>query len=528
MTQKILISLLTTAAISGAAADRPNIVFIMSDDHAYQAISAYGDQRQLIQTPNLDRLGREGMQFDRCLVVDSLCGPARAACLTATYSHINGFYNNANCRFDGSQITYPKLLQTNGYQTAMIGKWHLVSDPTGFDYWDILPGQGVYYNPPMIRNGEKVKTQGYVTDIITDLAIDWLKNRDASRPFLLCVQHKAPHRPWEPNVKDLGFDNDRTYPLPDTLFDDYSNRGIAEHDQAMTIAKAMDNMDMKLAPPPKALTRDQAVQWNAYYQPRNEAFSNANLQGENLVRWKYNRYLHDYLACVKSVDDNVGRLLKYLDDTGLSSNTIVVYTSDQGFFLGEHGWFDKRWIFEESLRAPLLIRWPGVVKPGTVNTDIVSDIDFAETFLDAAGVPAPARMQGRSLMPVLAGRTPDDWRKSFYYHYYEYPQPHHVRPQYGVVTDRYKLVHFYYDADYWEMFDLQKDPEELRSVFGQKEYAGEQKQLESELSRLRAELKDTNADTSLMMGEGGTNHDYANGEARARTVKAMPSTNHNR
>jgi arylsulfatase A-like enzyme len=501
----LLTALLTAVAISGVAAGRPNILFIMSDDHAYQAISAYGDKRQLIQTPNMDRLAREGMRFDRCLVVNSICGPARAACLTGTYNHINGFYNNSNSRFDGSQITYPKLLRANGYQTAMIGKWHLVSDPTGFDYWNILPGQGVYYNPPMIRDGKKVKTQGYVTDIITDLAIDWLKSRDASKPFLLCVQHKAPHRTWEPNVKDLNFDSDRTYPLPDTLFDDYSNRGIAEHDQNMTIAKTMTDEDLKLTPPPKSLTADQAAEWNAYYQPRNQAFTNASLEGENLVRWKYNRYMHDYLACIKSVDDNVGRLLKYLDDNGLSSNTIVVYTSDQGFYLGEHGWFDKRWIFEESLRAPLLIRWPGVVQPGTVNNDIVSDIDFAETFLETAGLPSPERMQGRSMVPVLEGKTPADWRKSFYYHYYEYPKPHHVRPQYGVVTDRYKLVHFYHDADYWELFDLQKDPEELRSVFGHADYAVEQKTLEDELARLRAGLKDTNAETPFMYGEQSTN-----------------------
>jgi arylsulfatase A-like enzyme len=504
MCKRLLVLLFAAAALPAWAADRPNVLFIMSDDHAYQAISAYGDRRQLLQTPHLDRLAREGMRFDRCLVVNSICGPARAACLTGTYNHINGFYNNSNCRFDGSQPTYPKILQTNGYQTAMIGKWHLVSDPTGFDFWQILPGQGVYYNPPMIRNGQKIKTTGYVTDIITDTALDWLKHRNKSKPFLLCVQHKAPHRTWQANVKDLNFDHDRIYPAPDTLFDDYSNRGIAEHDQNMMIAKTMDDNDLKLTPPPKGLTAEQVSDWNAYYGPRNAAFTNAALDGENLVRWKYNRYMHDYLACIKSVDDNVGRLLKYLDDNGLAKNTIVVYTSDQGFFLGEHGWFDKRWIFEESLRAPLLVRWPGAVQPGSVNTDIVSDIDFAETFLDAAGLPSPERMQGRSLLPVLAGKTPPDWRKSFYYHYYEYPQPHHVRPQYGVITDRYKLVHFYFDADYWELFDLQKDPEEMRSVFGQSDYLEEQKSLETELARLRVQLKDTNADLPEMRGNSLT------------------------
>ncbi len=519
------IAFLTVAAISAVAAPRPNILFIMSDDHAYQAISAYGDKRDLIQTPNIDRLGREGVRFNRCLVVNSICGPARAACLTGTYNHINGFYNNSNCKFDGSQITYPKLLQAAGYQTAMIGKWHLMSDPTGFDFWDVLPGQGVYYNPPMIRNGHSVRPEGYVTEIITDVALDWLKNRDQSKPFLLCVQHKAPHREWYPNIKDLNFDHDRIYPVPDTLFDDYSNRGIAERDQAMTIAKAIDAVDSKLASLPKWFPTAPMAEWNAYYQPRNEAFTNAHLSGKELVKWKYNRYMHDYLGCIKSVDDNVGRLLKYLDDTGLSSNTIVVYTSDQGFFLGEHGWFDKRWIFEESLRAPLLIRWPGMIKAGTINTDIVSDIDFAETFLEAAGVPIPERMQGRSMIPVLEGKTPADWRKAFYYHYYEYPQPHHVRPHYGVVTDRYKLVHFYYDADYWELFDLQKDPQEMRSVFGVPEYAAEQKSLEGELARLRVELKDTNADTPVQMGVGGTNYFYVNGELRERAMPKARSTN---
>jgi len=494
-----LTALLVPFAVS-AAANRPNILFIMSDDHAYQAISAYGEKRNLIQTPNIDRLAREGMRFDRFLVVNSICGPARAACLTGTYNHINGFYNNSNCRFDGSQITYPKILQTNGYETAMIGKWHLESDPTGFDYWNILPGQGVYYNPPMIRRGQRIRYTGYITDIITDRAIEWLQGRDPSKPFLLCVQHKAPHRTWQPNVKDLNFDHDRTYALPDTLFDDYANRGLAEHDQDMMIARTMNAEDNKLTGPPKGLSPGQVAAWNAYYQPRNQAFTNAHLQGRDLVRWKYNRYMHDYLACIKGVDDNVGRLLKYLDDTGLASNTIVVYTSDQGFYLGEHGWFDKRWIFEESLRAPMIMRWPGVIKPGTVNTDITADIDFAETFLDAAGLPSPARMQGRSLLPVLQGQTPADWRKSFYYHYYEYPRPHHVRPHYGVITGRFKLVHFYYDADYWEMFDLQQDPEEMRSVFGQSEYADQQKFLEQELSRLRTELKDTNTDTPRMFG----------------------------
>lgn len=492
LSKRTLAGALIAAAFAGAsafAASRPNIVLIFSDDHAYQAISAYNDPRHLIQTPNIDRLAREGIRFDRCLVPNSICGPCRASVITGKYSHRNGFYNNTNSRFDGSQTTFPKLLQAAGYQTAIIGKWHLVSDPTGFDYWQILPGQGVYYNPPTIENGKRVKHEGYVTDLITDFSLDWLKQRDKSRPFLLMCQNKAPHREWEPALRDLGHDGDRKYAEPPTLFDDYTGRGLAEHDQDMTIEKTMNNRDLKLIPPAQ-LTPEQRKAWDAYYEPRNAAFRAANLTGKDLVRWKYNRYMHDYLGCIRGVDNNVGRLLKYLDDEGLAQNTLVVYSSDQGFYLGEHGWFDKRWIFEESLRTPLLIRWPGVVKPGRVNRDLVSVLDVAETFLEAAGLPAPADMQGRSLVPILRGKTPKDWRKSFYYQYFEWPQPHHVRPHYGVVTDRYKLVRFQAaDCDYWELFDLKKDPRELRSVYGERGYAKVQRQLAGELTKLRADLQ---------------------------------------
>lgn len=468
---------------------QPNIVFIFSDDHAYQAISAYGDPRKLNQTPNIDRLAREGMIFHRAMVPNSICGPSRACVLTGKYSHANGFYDNNRGRFDGSQQTMPKLLQAAGYQTAVVGKWHLVSDPTGFDYWDILPGQGVYYNPPMIRMGERIKHEGYTTDIITDLSLDWLKKRDKSKPFLLMAQHKAPHREWSPNLKYLGWNGDRKFKEPDTLFDDYSGRGEAEHKQDMTLEKTFTPVDAKFRPP-GGMTGEQLKEWNAYYEPRNEEFHKANPQGKDLVRWRYQRYMHDYLACIASVDESVGRLLKYLDDEGLAENTIVVYSSDQGFYLGEHGWFDKRWIFEESLRTPLLVRWPGKTKPGSSNKDIVSNIDFASTFLEAAGLPVPGDIQGRSLVPILSGKTPADWRKSFYYHYYEYPGPHSVRRHYGVVTDRYKLVHFYApDVDYWELFDLKKDPREMRSFYGQPRYAATQKKLHTELERLRTELK---------------------------------------
>lgn len=487
---KYLVPFLVSAVLVSAAGQRPNIVFIFSDDHAYQSISAYGDSRRLLETPNIDRIGREGMRFDRCVVPNSICGPSRATVLTGTYNHINGFTNNSGgMRFDGAQTTFPKLLQKAGYQTAIVGKWHLGSDPTGFDFWQILPGQGAYYDPPMIRNGERIQVQGYVTDIVTDVALDWLKHRDQSKPFLLMCQHKAPHREWLPATRFLDADHDRKYPEPETLFDDYSGRGLAEHDQDMMIARTMNARDLKLTDKPNVPARERAA-WDAYYGPRNAAFEAAKLEGRALTSWKYQRYMHDYLATIRGVDESVGRVLDYLKQEGLEENTIVIYASDQGFYLGEHGWFDKRWIFEESLRAPFLVRWPGVVKPGSVNGDLVSNLDFAETFLEAAGVAVPAEMQGRSLVPILRGHRPADWRTSFYYQYYEYPQPHHVRPHYGVVTDRYKLVQFYGTGeDYTELFDLREDPREMRSVYGEPAYAAATKELAEEMARLRRELK---------------------------------------
>ncbi len=521
-TRNFLFAALLSALPALAAAPRPSILFIMADDHAWQAVSAYDESRHLIQTPKIDRLANEGMRFDRCLVVNSLCGPARASIITGTYSHINGFYNNSDegrkmdpesgGYFDSSQITFPKLLQKAGYQTAVIGKWHLVTDPTGFEYWEILPGQGVYYNPVMIRNGQRSTHPGYVTDIIADLTLDWLKQRDTNKPFMLLCWQKAPHRPWEPNTRDLNFDHDRTCPLPESLFDDYSGRGPGEHDQNMTIADTMNlGVDNKLKSPP-GLTPEQKKEWDAYYAPRNAEFKQKHLTGKALTEWKYNRFMHDYLACIKGVDDNVGRILKYLDDTGLATNTIVVYSSDQGFFLGEHGWFDKRWIFQESARTPLLIRWPMMIKPGSVNTNLVSSIDLAETFLQAAGVPIPERMQGRSLLPILSGNTPADWRTAFYYHYYEYPAFHRVPPHYGVITDRYTLAHFYTPPgwepkpnepvmDYWELFDREKDPQEMKSVFNDPAYADIQTNLMREVSRQRAALKEPATDNPTAYGQ---------------------------
>ena len=481
--------LLSAGATFAAAPRQPNIVFIFSDDHAYQAISAYGDARKLLDTPNIDRIAKQGARFDRCLVTNSICGPARATILTGKYSHLNGFPNNTNSTFDGSQMTFPKLLQKAGYQTAIIGKWHLGSDPTGFDFWQVLPGQGIYYNPPMIKMGQRIEQTGYVTDIIGDVSLAWLQQRDKTKPFMLMCQHKAPHREWAPALRHLNADKDRVYAEPPTLFDDYAGRGSAEHEQDMTIEKTFTDRDAKLALP-AGINEEQTKEWNAYYEPRNAKFRAANLSGKDLTRWRYQRYMHDYLATVRAVDENVGRVLDYLDKEGLAENTLVVYASDQGFYLGEHGWFDKRWIFEESVRTPFIVRWPGVAKAGTVNKDLVSNLDFGETFLELAGVPVPAEMQGRSLVPILRGQKPADWRTAFYYQYFEYPTPHHVRPHYGVVTDRYKLVRFQgLGEDYWELFDREKDPLELKSVFGQPAYAATTAQLELELARLRRELK---------------------------------------
>jgi arylsulfatase A-like enzyme len=409
--------------------------------------------------------------------------------LTGKYSHLNGLIDNA-VKFDGSQQTFPKLLQKAGYETAMVGKWHLKTDPTGFDYWNILPGQGDYYNPAMIEMGERKKYTGYVTDIITDHALDWLKGRTGDKPFCLMYHHKAPHRNWQPGPKHLDLYEDTQIPEPATLFDDYEGRGRAAREQDMSIEKTMTKADLKLTAP-KNLTPEQKAAWDAAYGPRNKAFEEAKLEGKDLVRWKYQRYMKDYLRCIASVDENVGRVLDYLDQAGLAENTIVIYTSDQGFYLGDHGWFDKRFMYEESLRMPLVVRYPKEIKPGSVNGDIVLNLDFGETFLDYAGVPVPADMQGRSLRPLLQGKTPKDWRTSMYYHYYEYPAVHSVKRHYGVRTQRYKLIHFYHDIDEWELYDLKTDPDELKNVYGDPKYADVVKELTAELKRLRAQYNDT-------------------------------------
>lgn len=493
--------LMTLSAVLHAADSRPNILFIMSDDHAYQAIGAYGSK--VNKTPHIDRLAKEGMRFDRAFVTNSICGPCRAVILTGKYSHLNGFTRNSGA-FDGSQQTVAKLLQKEGYQTAIIGKWHLVSDPTGFDHWEVLIDQGPYYNPPMKSAAGITKREGYTTEIITDLTLKYLKEqRDPEKPFFLMYHHKAPHRNWQPGPKYLDHYKDVKIPEPETLFDDYSGRGFAAKDQQMTVADHLSPHDLKLAPQ-GGLTPAQQEVFEKAYAAENKAFREAQLTGKDLVRWKFQRYAKDYLRCVDAVDDNVGRVLDYLDESGLAKNTLVVYTSDQGWYLGEHGWYDKRWMYEESFRTPLLVRWPDHIKPDSVNTDMVMNLDFAQTFLAVAGAKSPADMQGASLVPVLEGKTPADWRKHVYYHYYEFPQPHHVHPHYGVRSDRYKLIYFY-DLDEWELYDLEKDPQELHSLYADPDYAEVVKDMKANLERLREKYKDDGTEPKPVQRPQGEN-----------------------
>jgi len=483
----------------------PNILFIFSDDHALQALGCYPTRLQdFIRrhhiTPSIDRIAAEGAVFEHSFCCNSICGPSRAAVLTGKHSHINGFIDNSNKPFDGSQWTFPKAFQAAGYQTALFGKWHLISNPTGFDRWEILPDQGQYYNPVFISPAGRKQQYGYVTDIITDKTIDWLSHRDTTKPFMVMCQHKAPHRPWLPPLQYLDLLKDQTVPDPETLFDDYQNRASPASQQEMTIDQHMTlTSDLKVLPTTiinpnqipgeiARMTPQQRKAWDAYYNPRNEAFRKANLQGKELVRWKYQQYLKDYLGCIKSIDDNVGRLLAWLDESGLSDNTIVIYCADQGFYLGEHGWYDKRWMYEESLAMPFIIRWPGVVKAGSRFKPMIQNIDYAPTFLEIAGLTIPPEIQGRSFVSILKGQIPDDWRKSVYYHYYEFPQPHHVPPHRGVRTEQYKLVH-YYRTDEWECFDLKTDPQEMRSVYADPAYAEIVQELKQELARLEKQYQ---------------------------------------
>lgn len=483
--------------LAHSADKRPNIVFVFSDDHATQAISSYGGiLAEVAPTPHLDRLAAEGMRFDRCLVTNSICGPSRATILTGKYSHLNGFMTNETAEFDGSQQTFPKILRKAGYQTAVIGKWHLGSEPTGFDHWEILPGQGSYYNPDFKTVTGTHREIGYVTDIVTKKAKIWLSDqRDESKPFILMVQHKSPHRNWAPDLKYLNEFDGIDLPEPDTLFDTYEGRGRAARDQDMTIDKTMDMandlkvdaLDLTQRFTKGTLDRmipEQRDEWLSAYGPKNESFLAANLVGKDLLRWKYQRYLKDYLRCIKSVDDSVGELRAYLKDLGLDENTVFIYSSDQGFYLGEHGWFDKRFMYDESYRTPLMASWPGVIRKGTVNSDLVSNLDFAETFLEIAGVKVPSDMQGASLLGIMKGKRPRNWRSTHYYHYYEYPGWHMVQRHEGIYDGRYKLMNFY-DLKEWELYDLETDPNEMKNQYGNPEYAKVAARLHKELDRSR-------------------------------------------
>ena len=489
-----------------AAQQRYNVVYIMTDDHTAQMMSCYDNR--FVETPNLDRIARDGVKFTHSYVANSLSGPSRACMLTGKHSHKNGFTNNEHGVFDGSQQTMPKLMQQAGYQTALIGKWHLVSEPTGFDFWNIIPGQGDYYNPAFINmDGSRVQEKGYLTNIITDKAIDWMENkRDRNRPFILFVHHKACHRNWLPELKYINEYEDKTFPIPDTFYDQYEGR-VAAQQQQMSINSDHDMdivYDVKMYHPDvqtrlsdshlgmigRLDTKDRA-RYDHFYDSLAVDFRARNLKGKELAEFKYQRYMRDYAKVLKSLDDNVGRTLDYLEKAGLLENTLVVYTSDQGFYMGEHGWFDKRFMYEPSFSTPLVMRLPeGLDARGGIS-QLVQNIDYAPTFLELAGVEVPADIQGSSLLPLLRGEQPKDWRKSLYYHFYEYPAEHMVKRHYGVRTaDGWKLIHFYKDIDQWELYNLNEDPDELKNLYGQPGTEKITKRLRKELKKLQEQYDD--------------------------------------
>lgn len=492
--------------------NKTNFLVIITDDHAYQALSAYDNT--LINTPHIDRLANEGMLFKKAFVTNSICSPSRAVALTGKFSHLNSVRDNLDV-FDTLQVTFPKLLQKNGYETAIYGKWHLKSKPRGFDFWEVLPDQGHYYHPNLLTENGVKSTKGYVTDVITDRAINYLDSiRNKEKPFMLMYNHKAPHRQWWPSMHDLEDFKYRKIPVPETLFDDYKTKSKASFDAEMRISDHMAlSADNKIDPKIlkklnynefldwyessyverfNRLNADEQKEWKKVYGPINAKFEKLNPKGKALTLWKYQRYLEDYLGVIKSVDRNIGRVLDYLDDNHLSENTMVIYTSDQGFFLGEHGWFDKRFMYEESFRTPLLIKFPNTIKPKSVNNDLVQNIDFAPTILEVAGVDIPKDMQGKSMLPLFSDDN-SNWREALYYHYYEYPGIHMVKRHYGVRTKRYKLIRFYYDIEAWELYDLKKDPKELNNVYGDSNYKEIQLEMHKKLEELRIKYKDSDS-----------------------------------
>ena len=498
--------------------ERPNILFIMSDDHAYQAISAYSDK--LIKTPNIDRIANEGILFTNACVTNSICAPSRATILTGKHTHINGKVDN-RMPFDTTQVTFPQLFQNAGYETAMYGKLHFGNNPKGVDDFMILPGQGNYINPKFITPKGDTTITGYVTDIITDLTINWLdKKRDKEKPFMMMYLHKAPHRPWWPSPEKFKEFTQKAFPEPASLFDDYSNRGTSAKSAEMNLLQHMKyGHDSKIRPetikemggvepyvppfnwsgidgftgPYERANNEQKALYDPVIDSINTWFKTnwPTMNNEQKMKWKYQRYMQDYLACISSVDDNVGRVLDYLDESGLAENTIVIYTSDQGFYLGEHGWFDKRFIYDESFKTPLMIRWPNEITPSTTNDEMVQNLDFAQTFLEAAQIKVPSDMQGESLIPLLKGDIAQWNRDAVYYHYYEYPAVHMVKRHYGIVTKEYKLVHFYYDVDEWELYDRIKDPQEMINIYNDPSYANTVNELHKKLDELRLKYKDS-------------------------------------
>ena len=487
---------------------RPNIVFIMSDDHAYQAISAYDDR--LIQTPNIDRIATEGMRFTNASVTNSICAPSRAVILTGKHSHINGKIDNLS-PFDTTNITFPQLLQNAGYQTAMFGKLHFGNNPKGFDEFKILPGQGDYYNPQFITQKGDTTITGYVTDIITDLTLDWMENRRVEdKPFLLMYLHKAPHRAWLPAERHYTTFTKKRFPIPASLYDTYDKRVSAATAEMNILNHMILNYDNKVFPevieelkiedrkmfdPLEKMTPEQRAAWDKVYGPISEEFRAMypTMNDSTLMAWKYQRYMQDYLGTIAAVDENVGRLLDYLEEKQLDQNTLIVYTSDQGFYLGEHGWFDKRFMYNESFKTPLLIKWPNVITPNTTEDEMVQNLDFAQTFLEVAGVTAPEDMQGESLMPLLKGEKEDWDRDAVYYHYYEYPAEHAVKRHYGIASKDFKLIHFYYDVDEWELYDLTSDPQEMNNVYEDPKYADVIAEMKQKLQELRLFYKDSDA-----------------------------------
>ncbi len=480
---------LACASVPSAQAQskRPNIIFIMTDDHAAQAISCYGSK--INQTPHLDRLAAAGMRMDNVFATNSICTPSRATILTGKYSHLNGVpvFN----RFDGSQQTVQQLLRQAGYYTAMVGKWHLGSDPTGFDYWNVLPGQGVYNNPVLYDKDGSETYPGYATDVITDITIDVLKNRPKDKPFFVMSHHKAPHREWTPSEKHRKMFENKHIPEPANLRDDYSTRTEAIREQQQSVFRDMTRNDLKLTPPP-GLSGADLRKWRQAKPTEVEIEVGGvkkKLTGKELEDWKYQRYMQDYLACVQSVDDNVGRLLDWIDSNGLKDNTVIIYTSDQGFFLGEHGMYDKRFMYEESLRMPFLVRWPAGIKPGSTSPAIGINCDFAPTFLDLAGQPVPKDMQGRSFIPVWKGQTPRNWRSAMYYRYYHDPGDHNTRAHYGIRTATHKLIYFW-KKDQWECYDLVADPHEMRNIYSDPKAQTTVARLKQQLASLKKEMKD--------------------------------------